>query len=93
VFGALGVSVLAPFNPTGFLQDLSSPIAQSIKVRDFDDAIAGTTLVRAPKKRTAGIFRSRLCWRTTDYLLPANVTAEAPASGEASVSAVFAAWA
>jgi hypothetical protein len=60
-------------------------------LRDCDDAIASTRHACSPRKRAAGIFRSRLRWRAIDYLLSANVTAEALASGEALVSAVFAA--
>jgi hypothetical protein len=40
------------------------------------------------RKRTAGIFRSRLRWRAINYL---NVMAEAAESDEASVSVSF--WA
>ena len=38
-----------------------------------------------PRKRAAGIFRSRLHWRAIDYFLSANLRAEALASGEALV--------
>src|SRR5215471_10332005 len=38
-----------------------------------------------PRKRAAGIFRSRLHWRAIDYFLSANLRAEAPAWDAAAV--------
>ena len=79
------MSVLAVDGRSRFLQDLSGATTESLKLRDSRKLSESLSRYRRPlpRKCAAGIFRSRLHLLMIDYILLANVRAEAEESDAA----------